>query len=69
MSLGFREITFSFPSLGDCYDTFDYIFTPKCSSAQIDQEEKVHICGSSPAGDICSGDSGSGLTVIDKDVK
>ena len=58
-----------FPSLEDCYDIFDEIFTPTCSSAKIDTERNIHICASSTAGDICNGDLGSGLVILDKLIK
>ena len=58
-----------FPSLEDCYETFDELRTPSCASAQIETENKIHICASSVAGDICNGDSGSGLVTLDKQIR
>ena len=58
-----------FPSLEDCYETFDDIRTPRCAAAQIDTENKIHICASSVAGGICYGDSGSGLVTLDKQIR
>ena len=55
-----------FSSLEDCYDIYDDIFTPYCSSAKIDTERNIHICASSLVGDICNGDGGSGLAILDK---
>ena len=58
-----------FPKLGDCYKTFDEIRTNTCPGAQIRKEGNVHICASSLAGDICNGDSGSGLVIVDTQFK
>ena len=55
-----------FPSLEDCYYLFDDLRTPNCPGPQIEEEGNVHICASSKAGDICHGDSGSGLVIVDK---
>ena len=55
-----------FPPLEDCYELFDELRTNQCPGVQIEEEGNVHICASSQAGDICNGDSGSGLVIVDK---
>ena len=55
-----------FPSLGDCYELFDDLRTPNCPGPQIEEDGNVHICAASDSGDICNGDSGSGLVTVDK---
>ena len=40
----------SFPSLEECYTTFDDIRLPRCKGAQIEEEGNVHICAVSDAG-------------------
>ena len=59
-----------FLSLDECYETFDDIRTNRCPEGpQIEEEGNIHICGSSLAGDFCNGDSGSGLIILDKQIR
>ena len=58
-----------FSTLEECYETFDDIRTNTCPGAQIEEEGNVHICATSEAGDICNGDSGSGLVILDKQIR
>ena len=59
-----------FPSLEECYETFDNIRTNRCPyGPQIEEEGNIHICASSLAGDFCNGDSGSGLVILDKNIR
>ena len=59
-----------FLSLEECFKTFDNIRTNACKSLpQIEKEGHIHICASSLAGDFCSGDSGSGLVILDKQIR
>ena len=60
---------FRFSSLEDCYETYDDLRTNTCSAPKIEEEDNAHICASSQAGDICNGDSGSGLVIVDKQFK
>ena len=58
-----------FKTLKDCHRTFDEIFSPGCPSARISEDEPVHICATSPTADICNGDSGGGLVILDNEKK
>ena len=56
-------------SLEDCHSTFDELFTPTCTPPRINTSVPIHICATSPSGDICQGDSGGALVTLDKDNK
>ena len=58
-----------FLSLDECFNMFDELFTPSCFPPRINTSVPIHICATSPSGDICQGDSGGALVSLDKDNK
>ena len=59
-----------FPSLKECIEKLNVVLKRICPRNQIAQiKEDVHICASSQAGDSCDGDAGSGLAILDHQLR
>ena len=56
-------------SLEDCFNIFDELLTPRCHAPRINVNKPIHLCATSPSGDICGGDAGGALASLDKDNK
>ena len=51
----------------DCFALLDEL--DDCSPPRIRTSPPIHLCATSPAGDLCTGHTGGALAALDKDNK